>query len=258
MLRRAGKERNLFKKLYYYFEGRKIEGYEKKNLQHYDVNITCSSLDSDRLREIVPKLNVEEIPNGVDLSYFNSNRDLVEKNSLIFVGGLNWYPNKEAIIHFSECIWPQLRSLLDGIQFNLVGKNPPKELEILAESDADFKIHGYVKDARIFINKAEIYVCPILDGGGTKLKILDALAMKIPIVAYEIACEGIDVVHRETVLMGNTPEELISLTQELLSSPDLAKTLSLNGRKLIEEKYSFASIGAKLAALLGEICAAKR
>lgn len=253
MLRRSRKEPNPLKKAYFFLEGKKIALYEKRTLHEYDINITCSNTDSERLNKAIPGLTTDEIPNGVDLEYFSPDRTTVKKNSLIFAGGLNWYPNREAMLHFSQTIWPELKSKNEDVSMNLVGKYPPHELVTLSKLDQAFMVHGYVKDVRDYLNKAEIYICPIMDGGGTKLKILDALAMKIPVVAYEIACEGIDAIHGEHLLMGTTPEQLANLSKQLFESPELAEKISRNGRKLVEEKYSFTTIGKKLAQLLEQV-----
>ena len=122
----------------------------------------------------------------------------------------------------------------------------------LARADENYHVHGFVDDIKSIFNQAGIYVCPISDGGGTKLKILDALAMGKPIVANRIACEGIDVIEGKSVLFAETPEEYVNKINMLIESRSLREKLREEGVKLIREKYSYDIVGEELIKLLEE------
>ncbi|MCP4266706.1 MAG: glycosyltransferase [Candidatus Brocadiaceae bacterium] len=249
MLRRAYNTKNLLKKLYFYQEGKKLAIYEDRECPLFDLNITCSHVDSERILKRISSLKVDEVVNGVDVSFFYPLNKKKIKNSLIFVGGMSWYPNKEAMLYFSRQVWPLLSETIPDINMTVIGRSPPAELVNLADVDKRFKVTGFVDDVRPYIDSAMVYVCPITDGGGTKLKILDALAMGKAIVADPIACEGIDVKEGETVLFASTPVDYVEKIKLLFENEELNKKLGLNGRKLIEDKYSFINIGSKLAGL---------
>ena len=253
MLRRASQESSYFKKLYYYQEGLKLRLYEKKICKHFDLNITCSTDDSARLLEDSPGLLVDDIPNGVDLDYFHPIGCKQKRNSLIFAGGMSWYPNVAAIEFFAKNVWPELIKEQPDTQMTVVGRNPPTWLKDFAEGEDGFTVTGFVDDVRPYIDSAAVYVCPINDGGGTKLKVLDALAMGKALVAHPIACEGIEVTDGENVLFATTPKEYIDNIILLFSDEQLRNQLGEHGRKLIEEKYSFTSIGAKLSNLYSSL-----
>jgi len=102
-------------------------------------------------------------------------------------------------------------------------------------------------DVRPYLSQAHIYVCPIRDGGGTKLKVLDALAMHIPLVADPIACEGIDVVDGESVIYATTPDDYVASIKRLIGEPILCEKIAANGAALIQNNYSFESLGKKLS-----------
>lgn len=253
MLRRIHGENNPIKKLYYLIEGSKLRAYEKKMCREFQVNITCSSLDSDRLRELDDSLNICEIENGVDVDYFKPRTDSAsEKNSLIFVGGLNWYPNKDAMIYFADEIWPLLKVSCQ-VSMDVIGQDPTEKLLDLARQDPSYRVHGFVDDVRDYIEDAGIYVCPIREGGGTRLKILDALAMRKPLVAHPLSCEGIDVKDGESVLFATHPAEFRDKILLLLGNRELRNRMGEAGRDLVCRKYSYTSIGDKLSRLYLEV-----
>lgn len=245
--RRSENEKNLLKKLYFFQEYKKLEKSEKKICKKVSLNVTCSDLDSQRLQKIVGEANCLAVPNGVDLHYFNTLDTQRKKGHLIFAGGLSWYPNADAMRYFIEKIWPLLMERIPRVHMTIIGKNPPDWLTTYAAKYENLRVTGFVDDVRPYLSEAYIYVCPIRDGGGTKLKVLDALAMGIPLVADPIACEGIDVSDGETVLLAETPMDYVDKIDLLLSDDTLCQTLSHNSRELIISKYSFESLGKKLS-----------
>ncbi len=246
MLRRAGKESSLLKKFYYYQEGVKLKAYEKKVCGKFNLNITCSSTDTDRLLQAVPGLQADTIPNGVDLDYFKPIGLEQRETSIVFAGGLSWYPNIAAMEFFVKQIWPKLVGEIPSVSMTVIGRNPPKWLSDFSKETKNFDVTGFVDDVRSYIDQATIYVCPINDGGGTKLKILDALAMGKAIVANEIACEGIAVVEGENVIFAEKPEEFVKQIKVLFKNSEMRKSIGVKGRELIEKEYDYINIGKKL------------
>jgi len=247
MLRRAEQEPDLLKKFYYYQEGKKLLSYEKAICKEFDLHITCSVLDSERLRDIDDSLNVDEIPNGVDVDYFTPDIENEQGARLVFAGGLNWYPNQDAMLFFAREIWPILKRKCPEIEMDLIGKNPPKELCDLGERDQNYHVHGFVDDVRGYISRASVYVCPIRDGGGTKLKLLDAFAMGKAVVAHPAACEGIDVTEGENVFLAENADAFADKIIELLGDSSKRSRVGLSARMLVEKNYSFVKIGQKLS-----------
>lgn len=250
MLRRARIEKNPLKRLYFCQEGLRLRRYEQRVCPEFDLNITCSSLDTDRLKDVAPRAAVTEVPNGVDTEYFRSTGKSGRPLSLVFAGNMSWYPNAEAMLFFAERVWPALKKAIPGISIDVIGANPPTRLLGLAQQDTDFRVHGLVPDVRPYVDGAALYVCPIMDGGGTKLKILDALAMGKPIVAHPIACEGIDVRDGHDVVFARDSNEFIKSIAALLESPARREQLSRNARSLAESVYSYTFVGRKLVSEL--------
>lgn len=253
MLRRANKENNLLRKFYFFQESMKLQAYEKKICGKFDLNITCSDTDTDRLLQDLPNLNVVTIPNGVDLDYFKPIGLEQNENSIVFAGGLSWYPNIAAIEFFVKKVWPILIEEVPSVSMTVIGRNPPDWLLDFSNKASNFDVTGFVDDVRPYIEQASIYVCPINDGGGTKLKILDALAMGKAIVANNIACEGINVVEGESVIFAEEPREYVKKIKTLFSNAELRKSLGTNGRMLIEKEYDYINIGKKLNKLYSDL-----
>ena len=247
MLRRTELEHNWLKKFYFWQEGIKLKRYETRVCPQFDHHITCSTLDADRLAEHIPNISAEEVPNGVDTDYFSATSLPQTPNSLIFAGGLSWYPNKDAMIFFAREIWPRLKKDIPDVTMNVVGSHAPEELIALAKKDPNFIVHGFVDDVRPYIEKAAVYVCPIRDGGGTKLKILDASSMQKAIVADPRACEGIGVTNNENVLFATEAAEYVKQIKYLFEHDDVRHKFGVSAKNLIENNYSYESIGKKLS-----------
>lgn len=249
LLRRASKESNWLKRFYFYQEGIRLEKFERRLCPKFDFNFTCSDTDTKRLLEIAKDSKVHTIPNGVDTSYFDPNPALEKRDRLIFVGTLSWYPNIEAVIFIAEQLWPEIKKIYPDICIDIIGANPPKEILELAKHDPTFKVHGFVDDILPYLKTAKCYICPIKDGGGTKLKIIDALSIGMAIVADEIACEGIDVVDNKSVIFASSPQEYLKAISGVLSDDKLRLNMEKKAREVAEKKYSYGIIGKQLADL---------
>jgi glycosyltransferase involved in cell wall biosynthesis len=129
---------------------------------------------------------------------------------------------------------------------NLVGGPPPKEILKLGKFDESFKVHGFVDDVRPFIARSAIYVVPLRIGGGTRLKILDAMAMGKAIVSTAIGCEGIEVTNGENILLADTPEEFLEKIQILLENENIRIALGQNARNMVKKKYHWDIISQTL------------
>jgi glycosyltransferase involved in cell wall biosynthesis len=188
------------------------------------------------------------VPNGVSITELDDNKTDFG-SSIVFVGTLNWDPNRKAVLYLAHKIWPLLKQRIPEITCDIIGTHPPQELLSLAESDDAFKVHGFVDDLSVYLKPGVIFACPIKDGGGTKLKVLDALAIKAAVVADPIACEGIEVTDKHDVMLASTPEEYVDCIQEIIKDNELRRKIGNNARKLIVDNYSYEIIGKLLSRL---------
>lgn len=258
MLRRAEKEWNPLKKAYFYQEGFRLRHYEMKVLPLFQGHITCSSLDTERLVDLHQNLSVKAIPNSVriDPAFQPANNNNTSNNRLLFIGGLDWYPNRDAVLHFCKVIWPRIIEQRPEIELHIVGKNPGTEIRRFADADPRIRVHGFVEDISAMYRHSDVFICPIRDGGGTKLKILDAMAHYMPVVGYPEACEGIDVVYGENAMVVKTPQAFADAVLQLLASPQVARRIGERARRLVEEKYEAVRVGEDLCRYYREVAQA--
>jgi glycosyltransferase involved in cell wall biosynthesis len=253
LVRRAEHETNLVKKLYFRLEALRLARYEAQIADWFKLHISCSELDSQRLRATMPAARIVSIPNGVDIEFFTPAGLATTANSLIFIGTMNWYPNVDAVNYLLREIWPRLRALAPAMTLDIVGAGAPRSVKERAARSAGVTLHGFVDDIRPLLERAALYVCPIRDGGGTKLKILDALAMRKCIVAHAVACEGIAVIAGKSVVFAETPDEYVTYINRLIADPEQRRNMGTAGRELVVQKYSFAAIGAEFTATLRNV-----
>jgi glycosyltransferase involved in cell wall biosynthesis len=257
-MRRSQTERGTLQRWYFAREARLLREAEREAVSRFALQITCSDLDSERLREIDSRAVIECVPNGVDCDYFTPQEAEERPNSLVFVGTLNWHPNSDAMLFLLRDVWPLLKREVSDATLDIVGANAPKELVELAARSPDVCMHGFVPDVRPYIARASVFICPIMDGGGTKLKVLDAFAMGKTVLAHPIALEGIDVTPGSDVEVATTPEQFVSLAKQLFADAQRRQSTGAKARALVEQKYSFAAIAAKLAAVFERTAAEAR
>jgi polysaccharide biosynthesis protein PslH len=167
---------------------------------------------------------------------------VVEPGHLIMVSGMNWFPNRDAVLLMADSIWPELTKVMPDARLTIVGASPPQAILELAARDRRVTATGFVDDVRPYMERAQVYLCPMRDGGGTRLKILDALAMGVPIVATQMALEGIDVVADIDVLVANNPGEFVKQIVRLVGDPALWHQLQTNGRAFVERHFAWPVI----------------
>ena len=247
--RRGENEGNIAKRLYFLREGARVRRYEARMAGEFDLHITCSELDCARLREVAPSAHAIAVPNGVDTEYFQPAPSDSSVRSIIFVGSLNWYPNIDAVQFLLREVWPEAKARHPDLRLDIVGSAPPSSVLSVAADLKDVRVHGFVDDVRPLMNAATLYVCPIRDGGGTKLKLLDAFAMEKCVIAHPVACEGIDVSPGVNVQFADSAEAFVDAIDRLLS--DTAKRFEMGraARSLVVESYAFSQIGRQLCDL---------
>lgn len=241
---RAEVEKSWLKRLYYRVESSRLLKREFEFCQRSDLNLACSEDDANSMEKELGVSNFISIPNGVDVSYFYPREDFARvENSIVIVGGLSWYPNREAVEYFIRDIWPVIKRAVPDMRVDIIGRNPTSEMQAFARNEPAVSFHGFVDDVRKYLWRSQFYLCPIRTGGGTKLKILDALATGCCIIADPFACKGISVKDGEHVLFAESPEEYVLHIQRLIQNRDEEHALRKAGSELIRAEYSYDSIG---------------
>ena len=247
--RRIDNEKNFGRKMFFWLEWHMLRRYEARMCPRFSMNVVMSKLDQEILEQIAPRAKFTVVSNGVDIDYFAPASGARRPQSIVFAGRLDQYSNRHGMLRFMNEAWPAIRRVHPDAVIDVIGSNPPKEIEALAKVDANVRVHGFVPDVRPFFANAAVAICPIWDGGGTRIKVLDGLAQGMPLVATSIGAEGIDVVPERDLLIADTPEQFAAQISRLFTESGLRQKLETNGRHLAETVYSWDSIARRLAAL---------
>lgn len=242
LYRRSRYVGNPLAKAYLTLQARKLRRFERTAAGLVQCQTTVSDGDRKTLLNICPGSDIAVVPNGVDPEYFRSTDDPVEPKTLIYVGGMTWFPNYDAMRYFFDDIWPLIRKEVLDVRVVHAGQHTTDEFLRMAETDPALRFPGFVDDIRPDISRAAVYVVPLRVGGGTRLKILDAMAMGKAIVSTSIGCEGIEVTDGHDILIADTPEQFAARVIELIRKPQMRATLSENARQTVINKYAWKVI----------------
>jgi len=238
-------EPNPLKKLIFYWQYRSFLNYERWICKKFDICTCVSSEDGDRLASLCSEARIEVVPNGVDPDYFKPLETEENETQLVFTGSMDWLPNEDAVLYFCDRILPLIRAELPEMTFHIVGSNPTDRVLNLRKTQGVF-VTGLVEDVRPYMASAAVYVVPLRVGGGTRLKILQALAMKKAVVSTSIGCEGLDVKSGENILVADDPQQFAKIVIRLARDRSLRRGLGENGRTLVQENYDWSAIVRKL------------
>jgi glycosyltransferase involved in cell wall biosynthesis len=244
--RRSDKEQNPLKRTYLRQQSGKLKRLEQEVCHQFDVNLTVSELDAQTLKARNPHAECRVVENGTDTEYFHPSDAQTEPDTLVFAGGLSWYPNISGIRFFVREIWPLLKQQRPAIKLYLAGRSPAAAVKDMAQSDSAIELVPDPVDIRPWVWKASVFICPIIDGGGTRLKILDALALGKAVVSTTIGAEGLEVRSGEHLLVADEPQDFATQVSRLLHDDGLRRQLAMRGRSAVEKLYSWTVIGSHL------------
>jgi sugar transferase (PEP-CTERM/EpsH1 system associated) len=239
--RRAHNASNPLVKWYAHMQAGRLSAYEKRMMPLFHDNLAVSTIDKTVLERMCPRARLSVVPNGTDTEFFTPS-DRKQEYTLIFAGGLNWYPNKDAMIHFCTCILPTIVKECPQVRMQIIGQDPPKELAGFSSQKLPVDVLGFVPDVREYFAAAAMQVVPLRVGGGTRLKILDALAMGKAVVSTSIGEEGLELVNGRDLLIADTDDDFAKKVIMLINNKELRRTLGRNGRATVEQKYSWKVI----------------
>jgi glycosyltransferase involved in cell wall biosynthesis len=244
--RRAALEPNVAKRFAMSSQARKQAALERSLCAQVAVNAVVSAVDGESLRLQCPSAHVHVVENGTDTDYFVPRPQSIQPNSLVFAGSMNWYPNISGLRYFRERIWPRLKGEMAGLKLFVAGFSPGVEMKEWAKSEPALTLVANPDDIRPWIAKGSIFVCPIIDGGGTRLKLLDAMAAGKAIVSTRVGAEGLNIEGGKQALLADSEDEFVDLTLAVLRSASLREALARSARVFVEENYSWDIIGRSL------------
>jgi len=247
--RRAAAERRWPRRKYLLLQAALTEREEKTWAPSVALNVTVSDGDARDLSRLAPSAKVAVIPNGVDVDAFAPAAE-GERSGVVFVGGMSWLPNADALDYFARDILPLIRAREKSAPVTWVGRASANDIARFAREG--IRLTGLVDDIRPYVNGAACYVVPLRIGGGTRLKILDAWALGKAIVSTSIGCEGLDAEDGRNILVRDDPQSFAAAVITVMRDSGLRASLERNGRLTAERTYSWTVIGETLRSLYDE------
>ncbi len=226
-----------------YLAYRKFRAYERRLYPPFDRCLVTSELDRDRINGYIPMRagQIGVVPNGVDLTFYRPELEQGSRSDLVFNGALTYGPNFDAMSEFLTGIFPAIRASAPDTCLTVTGSTEGVPVDSLSPN-GHVRFTGYVEDIRPVVSGAAVCVVPLRRGAGTRLKILEAMALGTPVVSTSKGAEGLEVRSGEHLLIADRPDEFAEQTVRLLRSPRLREKLAAEAYALVRERYDWSSI----------------
>jgi len=254
--RTAGGAGGVSRLVYNSLNWRKLAREERAAWRKFDGISLTSRRDEELVHRDFPGARTAVVPNGVDVGEFSVSTGPSERDVILFFGAINYYPNQEALIYFIDNVFPLIKRRRPQAIFRVLGPGAPES--VLARAGNGVEVLGMVPDVGPYLESATAIVVPLRIGGGTRLKIVEALSKGKAVVSTRLGAEGIDVVHDQHLLLADEPEEFAREVERVLTDPALAARLGQAGRQLMEERYSWQSIVAGLEQFFDSLAGASQ
>ncbi|HKQ52305.1 MAG TPA: glycosyltransferase [Pyrinomonadaceae bacterium] len=243
---------NPVKKAYLYGQWRKAVAYERAACRRFATVVAVSREDAETMRREYGLEAVSDVPTGVDTEYFRPRgTEILEPHNLVFTGSMDWLPNEDAIRYFTKEVMPLVRQSVPDVTLTVVGRNPFPSLVELSRHDPSVVVTGRVEDVRPYMERAAAYVVPIRIGGGTRLKIYEAMAMEKPIVSTTVGAEGLPVVDGRELLLADTPEAFAAAVVRVITDEKSAHELGLRAARTVRNNFGWERVADQFAEICG-------
>jgi glycosyltransferase involved in cell wall biosynthesis len=239
-------------------EWKLMERAERFYLKKSDHVLAVSEEDRNQFARFLDPSKLTVIPTGVDIEFFKPHPGEEPNNSLVFTGSMDWLPNEDGIFHFVERVLSLIREEIPDVSLAIVGRKPSKRLQELASREKNLQLTGWVKDVRPYLARGAVCIVPLRIGGGTRLKIFEAMAMGKAVVSTSIGAEGLPVRHGESILLADTPDEFARCTVELLRDPGRRNQIGSAAHKLVRDNFAWASVAKQFADVLEQVSSSNK
>lgn len=247
-LRRKENASNFFQKWFAGREYKKLLAFEKKLLPHFKLNLVCSEEDKAYLRENA-RANIEVLPNGVDTGIFYPRADIKpEVGRILFTGNMDYAPNVDAVEYFCTEIFPEILKNVPNARFVIAGQRPVQR--VLSLAGPNVEVTGFVKNLADEYARATVLAAPLRFGAGTQNKVLEALAMGLPVVCTKVGFKGLGIKSGAGAVLATETDEFASVVSKILLNPELRASISLAGGDTIARKFSWDAVSTSLEAYL--------
>lgn len=222
----------------YGLEGWTLARLEAALAQRFDLCLAATQFEVDTLRSLAGPVSAAVVNNGVDLDFFSPARQVYDSNLICFVGRMDYYPNEQCMVTFCRDVLPRLRARHPELRLAIVGAAPTSAVRSLADQPG-VEVTGTVDDVRPYLRGAALTVAPLRIARGTQNKVLESMALGVPVVASSLAARGVDAIPGEHLLTADGPEESVQAISSLLSDPDRRRRFAQAGRARVELRHSW-------------------
>lgn len=233
----------------------KYHAFERRMFDAVDGVVCVSPQDAELARNEFFARQVWVVDNGVDREFFSAVEPKREPNTILFLGSLDWRPNQDAVRLLVREILPHIRAAAPEVKLKVVGRTPPKWLRKLVGETPGVELHANVLDVRPYLASASVMAVPLRVGGGSRLKILEALAAGLPVVSTAVGCEGLDLMAGREICLGEHPGAFADTVLWALRNPESAGRMAQAGKTLVHAKYDWDALAKRMESVWQELVA---
>lgn len=243
---------NIVKKLYFQLQAQRMTQYEAEVCRRAKRVIAVSDADASTMRREYGVQDVAAVPTGVDLEYFKRPGQLVpdlkSTSDLVFVGSMDWMPNSEGIRWFVREVFPLILKKRPQTTFAIVGRKPPADID--AMTNERIKVTGTVPDVRPYLWGSQVSIVPLRIGGGTRLKIYEAMAASVPVVSTRVGAEGLEIEDGGNIAIADDAGAFADRCVDLLNDRAASDRMACRALEIVAERYSWDSVTTQFERLL--------
>ncbi len=241
------------RRLVYGAEWKKTRRIEADVCRSFDHVITVSEDDRRTLESEFGVTHTSTIPTGVDTDFFRPMNDGPQPGHLVFVGSMDWDPNDDGAAWFLREIYPRIRQVVPNVSFSIVGRAPSSRLRSIAKKEQGVEITGWVPDVRPYLGKAEVVVVPLRVGGGTRIKIPEAMAMAKAVVSTPIGAEGLPFHDGREIRLAEQPEQFARAVVELLRNTHVRNSIATAARDEVVNNHGWEAVVTRVEQILEHV-----
>ena len=235
-------------RLYMGEQWRRMRRVEREQCLRFDHVVAVSPEDAAVFRSAYGVERVSSVPTGVDTDFFRPSGTVAQKAaSIVFTGSMDWMPNEDGMAFFVDDVLPRIERAVPAVTLTIVGRNPTARVRALAERSARVTVTGTVPDVRPYLEAASVVVVPLRVGGGTRIKIYEAMGMERAVVSTTIGAEGLDVIDGEHIVLADDPASFADAVITLLRAPDRAAAMGRSAASHVRTHFGWASVAEQFA-----------
>jgi sugar transferase (PEP-CTERM/EpsH1 system associated) len=246
--RHAETKTGMLSRLLYHAQYRRMLRYEGGALERFDGVLAVSDQDGETFSRLYPGAitrPVHVVPTGVDTDYFTPSPSGRHSREMVFTGSMDWLPNEDAMVFFCREVLPIIRAEEPGVRLTIVGRAPTPTVRSLADG-ASIEVTGGVADVRPYMKDAAVYIVPLRIGGGTRLKIFEAMAMGKAVVSTAVGAEGLPVTNGEQIMLADDPRTFAGAVVRLMRDLDRRRQIESAARALVVEHHDWSAVAGAL------------